>query len=726
MKKLLLLLLALVCLTACGKPEPPGSVSTEPEPSPEPAFDLLEYENPAKMAKDQQYRDGFTYSVYVDHVSITGYNGTQEDVVIPQEIDGIPVTVVSGMFAPTVTSVTLPEGLKYLALSSFAFCADLTWLDLPASLESLTPADAASENYLHLRLPEDSPYLTMEDGVLFDKAMETLLWFPRNRSGEYTLPETVKAIGTYTFCLCNIQSVTLPEGLLEIRAGAFYDCHQLETLSLPASLTTLTQESLLGCESLRSVDISAENPNYVSVDGVLYSRDMTELYAYPPAHPAETFTLPEGVTQGWQLLFMAQNLKTIHLPDSIQGPGGWYLPNRALQVYYHGSAESWMLLFRQMLGPSPAHIVPPENPPEDWTVAGDFAYTVEDDQATLRAYLGSNCEIQLPDTLDGFPVTAIGPDALAFYSAWQEVTDRESGSITGSGGAVLGITETCRVTVPEGVTSIGDRAFYGSRLSSLTLPSTLRKMGDQALAFCNDLAELSVSEENPSFRALDGALYTGDMTTLLHVSARTPDDGSENAPHPAGSSADHIFRKEYTLPASVTAVRPGAFLGCTWLETFFVAEGNPAFAAEKGSLTTLDGQALIAYPPGTEIGQVPETVTKLAPWSFGGVRSMPDRMRHLLAHVTELSENAFAFSGFSRAVLPEAVTKIPERTFFGSSITEAVIPAGVTEIGADAFAGCTQLEAVTYGGTQRNWDAITIAPGNDTLHTAAIAYNANP
>lgn len=154
------------------------------------------------------------------------------------------------MFAPTVTSVTLPEGLKYLALSSFAFCADLTWLDLPASLESLTPADAASENYLHLRLPEDSPYLTMEDGVLFDKAMETLLWFPRNRSGEYTLPETVKAIGTYAFCLCNIQSVTLPEGLLEIRAGAFYDCHQLETLSLPASLTTLTQESLLGCESL--------------------------------------------------------------------------------------------------------------------------------------------------------------------------------------------------------------------------------------------------------------------------------------------------------------------------------------------------------------------------------------------------------------------------------------------------------------------------------------------
>lgn len=101
-------------------------------------------------------------------------------------------------------------------------------------------------------------------------------------------------------------------------------------------------------------------------------------------------------------------------------------------------------------------------------------------------------------------------------------------------------------------------------------------------------------------------------------------------------------------------------------------------------------------------------------------------MRHLLAHVTEFSENAFAFSGFSRAVLPETVTEIPARAFFGSGITEAVIPAGVTEIGEDAFAGCTQLETVTYGGTQRNWDAITIAPGNDALHTAAISYNVTP
>lgn len=65
----------------------PGSVSTEPEPSPEPTFDLTEYENPAKLAKDQQYRDGFTYSVYVDHVSITGYSGTEENVTVPGHID---------------------------------------------------------------------------------------------------------------------------------------------------------------------------------------------------------------------------------------------------------------------------------------------------------------------------------------------------------------------------------------------------------------------------------------------------------------------------------------------------------------------------------------------------------------------------------------------------------------------------------------------------------------
>ena len=112
MKKLLLSVLVLLCLTACGDPE--VSVSAEPEPSPEPTFDLEEYQNPVKLAKDQQHRDGFSYSVYVDHITINGYTGTETDVVIPQEIDGIPVTVVTGQFVPSVKHVTLPEGLKHL------------------------------------------------------------------------------------------------------------------------------------------------------------------------------------------------------------------------------------------------------------------------------------------------------------------------------------------------------------------------------------------------------------------------------------------------------------------------------------------------------------------------------------------------------------------------------------------------------------------------------------
>lgn len=713
MKKLLLSVLVLLCLTACGDPE--VSVSAEPEPSPEPTFDLEEYQNPVKLAKDQQHRDGFSYSVYVDHITINGYTGTETDVVVPQEIDGIPVTVVTGQFVPSVKHVTLPEGLKHLSLSSFAFCAELNWLDLPASLESLSPAEPYTESYVNLRLAGDNPYLTMEDGVLFDRAMKTLIHFPRERTGRYTLPDSVQVIDTYAFCSCNVQEVILPEGLLEIRSGAFYNCQQLEKLSLSKSLVTLNRESLLFCQGLQSVEVPEENPNFISVDGVLYSKDMTELLAYPTRRENTEFTLPDGVQQGWQLVFMSETLKTVHLPDSIQGPGSMFQSQSDIQVYFYGSAEAWQLLYQDMLDVSPAHIITPENPPEAWAFERDFAYTLENGKATLRAYLGSDYEIQIPDVLGGCPVTEIGTDALAFYSR-REVVEDEAGT-------AVGFTETCEVIVPEGVTSIGDRAFYGSCLFSLTLPSTLEHMGAHALAFCEKLAEITVAAENPNFYAADGALYTGDMTALLHVSALVPNDGSEIPLHPAGFSTDYMVRGAYVLPASVTAVRPGAFLGCTWLETFSVAEGNPAFAAEKGSLTTLDGQTLVAYPPGTENGQIPESVTKLAPWSFGGVRSMPDRMGHLLSHVTELSENAFAFSGFSRAVLPETVTRIPARAFFGSSITEAVIPASVTEIGEDAFLHCDSLETVHYAGTTEDWAKISIAPGNAALDTAAISYS---
>ena len=223
MKKLLFVLMALVCLTACGKPEDSNSVSPEPEPSPEPTFDLTEYENPIKLAKQWTRIGDYTCNVYVDHVEILEYHGRDAIVEIPEALNDIPVTVLGGgyfgladeirfpegllaikggTFNRSITEFALPEGLKYLDLQLFASCDSLEDLTLPASLETLVFPYFYTSNLTNIQVAEGNLHFAAENGVVFDTSMETLLFCPRGRTGSYTVPDTVTTIAMYAFSGC--------------------------------------------------------------------------------------------------------------------------------------------------------------------------------------------------------------------------------------------------------------------------------------------------------------------------------------------------------------------------------------------------------------------------------------------------------------------------------------------------------------------------------------------
>lgn len=711
-RKLWSLFLLFFLLCACGE-QAQSSVSEPAEISPAPtAFDLLAYQNPVKLAAAKRYLDGFSYSVYVDHVSITGYTGRAAEVEIPAEIDGVPVTVVAGTFSDSVRKVTLPEGLKHLSLNSFCSCPGLQRLTLPASLESLFPADSASEQYIDLELAEGNPYFTMEDGVLFDADMETLIYFPRERIGSYTVPDTVTAIGEHAFSCCNVREVILPEGLVELRDGAFECCAQLSSITLPKSLQTLG-DAFRACTELEAVEVHPENPDFISMDGVLYSGDMETLLVYPHARTGTDFTVPETVQQGWHLPLFSSHLQTLTIHAGVE-PVDFFNPvGLDTALYFEGTAEEWRSLFRRVL-PLPRVQLVQEG--EEVSYEGEYAYTVENGQATLWGYCGTDTVLEIPNTLGGCPVTAIGEEALCFLSGenWE----------TSENGAFESRVRTYQVTVPEGVVSLGDRAFYGSNLFSISLPSTLLEIGEKAFAFCDTLRTVTVSPENPNFTAVDGALYTKDMTTLVHLSGHALDEN-------AGINNE---RNEYTLPASVTEILPGAFLGCPYLSTFDVEPGNPAFMGNGGVLTTLDGKTLAAYPAGGvrwEQRQVPETVETIGAYAFARCE-LPDRTAYLLRNVTALEEGAFAYCVIPVVTIPEGIESLPERAFFGSafsdyssSFSKLQLPAGLTSIGEDAFALCTSPETVWFGGTESEWEKISMGSGNEVLETAHVEFSAD-
>lgn len=102
--------------------------------------------------------------------------------------------------------------------------------------------------------------------------------------------------------------------------------------------------------------------------------------------------------------------------------------------------------------------------------SGDFEYKLaEDGTATITRYLGAAAEPEIPDKLDGHPVTEIGENAF-----------RDCHFLA-------------KVRIPDGVTSLGPQAFYNcTELEDAELPTTLREIGDLAFAYCTSLTDVMI------------------------------------------------------------------------------------------------------------------------------------------------------------------------------------------------------------------------------------------
>jgi predicted lipoprotein with Yx(FWY)xxD motif len=124
--------------------------------------------------------------------------------------------------------------------------------------------------------------------------------------------------------------------------------------------------------------------------------------------------------------------------------------------------------------------------------------------------------------------------------------------------AFYGCTSLASVTIPAGVTSIGERAFQScTGLTSVTIGSGVKGIREGAFSSCTRLTEINVSSDNSAYTSQDGVLYNKNKT-LLHT-------------YPARKTGI-----SFIIPNSVTFIWPWAFEGCTSL-TSVTSIGKGAF-----------------------------------------------------------------------------------------------------------------------------------------------------
>lgn len=137
------------------------------------------------------------------------------------------------------------------------------------------------------------------------------------------LPQGIVEIGEYAFSDCDdLQSVTLPEGLVALGDCAFDDCEGLTEIALPDSLAQVGSNPFRGCANLFDIFVSPEHEYLATVDGVLFSKPDRRLVCYPMGYSAGRYSVPEGVLDIGAMAFDRDlYIEEIVLPKSLVSIG---------------------------------------------------------------------------------------------------------------------------------------------------------------------------------------------------------------------------------------------------------------------------------------------------------------------------------------------------------------------------------------------------------------------
>ncbi len=135
---------------------------------------------------------------------------------------------------------------------------------------------------------------------------------------EVVLPDGFLSIGDNSFSLSkDLKKINFPDTLETIGSEAFMGCSALENVVISKSVSSIGRNAFSECINVKEFKVDAENTSYKAVDGVIFSKDGSELVLYPPGRQTESYTIPDGVTKICDSAFAYNSYITeIKFPDS--------------------------------------------------------------------------------------------------------------------------------------------------------------------------------------------------------------------------------------------------------------------------------------------------------------------------------------------------------------------------------------------------------------------------
>ncbi len=482
-------------------------------------------------------------------ISIYGMPGNVDKVVVPEEINELPVKAIyesesgDGDYDKLV-SVTLPDTVEIIGEYAFEECYNLESISIPESVKQITHEAFTDTKWLTNRMVEaGTGYVVINDILLCRGAL--------NNSTTITIPPGVVRIGGDAFRHdTTIETVVLPETVKEIGGSAFAETTELQSINLEnveSIKSSAFYESNIAKADLSNVfDLGASAFGWCqSLEEVTLGNVLKEIPKNCFEYTAlSSITIPFSVTViGETAFYGANKLATVEMSENVSfvGENAFYIcPWWDEQVEKAKASENQLLIIGKELVQS-------------------FS-----DKETIEVPAG---------------VVTIGERAF-FQSTVKEII------------------------LPEGITTIDFDAFKECNfLEKINLPTTLIKIGNEAFAFCFQLKEIIVPE-NVTEIPYECFLYCESLESVTLPATLTTIGQC--------AFSDCTALKSITIPASVTTFIGTPFLACWSLQevTFLCSEfsyQNPNFGYIEEDYSIFD---LVDYEHLTVKGPKNSTIQK--------------------------------------------------------------------------------------------------------------------
>jgi hypothetical protein len=114
-----------------------------------------------------------------------------------------------------------------------------------------------------------------------------------------------------------LRNITLPKHLSKIATGLFWQCSSLEGVVIPNSVKDIAGNAFCNVKSIKSFSVSESNQYFSSIDGILYSKDMTTLKRVPEAKTLHSYKIPERVTKIGAYAFCGCTVECVEIPSGV-------------------------------------------------------------------------------------------------------------------------------------------------------------------------------------------------------------------------------------------------------------------------------------------------------------------------------------------------------------------------------------------------------------------------